>query len=88
MINQSNDLIYPIIACMKNKQQQFSIFNGKHKRFGGHNQWMSRLTGLNYLFLQFGWYKLSYDHETYDGKHHWLSFGPIRFCWGKSISQK
>jgi len=55
---------------MKNKQQQFSIFNGKHKRFGGHNQWISRLTGLDYLFLQFGWFKLSYDHETYDGNHH------------------
>jgi hypothetical protein len=67
---------------MKKVQKGISVFDGKHKRFGGHNQWMSRLLRIDYLFLQFGWFKPSYDHEWYDGQHHWFSCGPIRVCWG------
>jgi hypothetical protein len=67
---------------MKKTRSGFSLFDGKHKRFGGHIQWLSRFTGLDYLFVQFGWWKPSYDHEWYDGQHHWFSFGPLRICWG------
>ena len=67
---------------MKRTSRGIEIFDGKHKRFGGHSQWLSKFSGLDYLIFQFGWWKPTYDHEWYDGQHHWLSIGPIRICWG------
>jgi hypothetical protein len=67
---------------MKKVKNGFEVFDGKHKRFGGHWQKLRQITGLDYLTIQFGWFKPSYDHEWYDGQHHWFSCGPIRVCWG------
>lgn len=68
---------------MKKNNNKIYLFNGKHKRFGGFNHGLARLTRVDYLFFQFGWFKPVYDHQWYDGQHHWISFGPIRICWGR-----
>jgi hypothetical protein len=67
---------------MKKIKNGLELFNGKHNRFGGHWQKLSKLTGLDYLTIQIGWWNFSYDHEWYDGQHHWLTLKLIRICWG------
>lgn len=67
---------------VKKVHRGFEIFNGKHQRYGGHWQRLSKLTGLDYLTFHFGFFKFNYDHEWYDGQHHWLSLWVIRVLWG------
>ena len=67
---------------MKNSQKKIEVFNGKFSKYGGHSQWLSRLTHLDYLIIDFVFGKLHYDHYWYDGQHHTLSFGLFRIHWG------
>ena len=67
---------------MKKIYRGLSIFDGKHSRFGGHSQWLHKLSKLDYFSLDFGLWKPYYDHYWYDGQHHILSLIFIRFMWG------
>ncbi len=67
---------------MKFSKRTVSVFNGATKRNGGHSQWMSRLPGFDYLIIEIGLWKPTYDHFWYDGQHHTLCLGVLRFFWG------
>lgn len=67
---------------MKKIRKGLSLFDGKHSRFGGHSQWISKLTGLSYLSIDFGFWGLHYDHYSYDGQHHTLTLIFLRLMWG------
>jgi hypothetical protein len=69
---------------MKKIRRGISVFNGKSKRSGGHSQWLSNFTGLDYLSFDFGIWKPSYDHYYYEGQHHALVLLFIRVMWGGS----
>jgi len=57
------------------------IFDGRYSKYGGHSQWLSRLTGLDYLIIswEFGF---GYSQAYYDGQHHSLKLGLIGIHWG------
>lgn len=67
---------------MKYSKRSLFVFDGKTDKQGGHSQWMSRLTKLDYLIFEFGFWKPTYDHFWYDGQHHNLSLGFMRIFWG------
>lgn len=65
------------------KYWNIEFFNGFKKRYGGHSQWLSMATGLDYLMLtimtKWQW---GYMTEYYDGFHHYIALGKIGICWG------
>ena len=67
---------------MKKIRGGIEVFNNKHQRFGGHWQNLAKITKLDYLQITFGLWNFSYDHEYYEGQHHWLTLGIIRILWG------
>jgi hypothetical protein len=67
---------------MKKIRKGFSIFNGKTTRMGGHSQWLSKITKLDYLSFDFGLWGIKYDHYWYEGQHHTLTLVFVRFMWG------
>ena len=42
---------------MKKVKNGFEVFDKKHKRFGGHWQKLSKIVGLDYLTIYFGWWE-------------------------------
>lgn len=62
--------------------QQLEIFLGYKPEYGGHWQWLSILTGLDYLLLTLIWREWGYFQSYYDGQHHTLSLGFIAITWG------
>ena len=58
---------------MKISKKQIMVFDGKSPKSGGHSQWLSRLTHLDYLIIDFVFGKPHYDHYWYDVQHHTLS---------------
>ena len=50
---------------MKISQKKIEVFNGKLSKYGGHSQWLSRLTHLDYLIIDFVFGKPHYDHYWY-----------------------
>jgi hypothetical protein len=67
---------------MKVLRKKIKVFDGKPTKSGGHSQWLSKVTKLDYLTLEFGLWRFHYDHFYYDGQHHALHLGLIRIFWG------
>lgn len=65
------------------KHCYIELFKGFKTKYGGHSQWLSQITGLDYFMLtimtkrQWG-----YMTEYYDGFHHYIALGWIGICWG------
>lgn len=59
------------------------IFDNELCRYGGHSQWLSKLTGLDYLCFLI---KQKEPHKTcsfyYDGWHHYLNLKIFSISWG------
>lgn len=67
---------------MKFSKRTFYWFDGKTSRHGGHSQWLSKLTKLDYVIFELGFWKPYYDHFWYDGQHHTVCLGFMRIFWG------
>ena len=67
---------------MKVLRKKIKVFDCKPTKSGGHSQWLSKITKLDYLTLEFGLWRFHYDHFYYDGQHHTLCLGLIRILWG------
>lgn len=68
---------------MKKIHSGLEIFNGKHNRFGGHWQFMSKITNLEYFIIGLSKWEFSFENEEYEGSHYWMTIGFIRIMWGK-----
>lgn len=65
------------------KDGYFELFNGLYKEHGGHSQWASESTGLDYLRLDFmDKWQFGYMTIYYDGFHHFISLGLLGITWG------
>ena len=67
------------------KSWSIEVFNGFYDQYGGHWQFLSRLTHLDYLcvglrFDQFSWFR--YFHTWYDGQHHSITLLWLQVSWG------
>ena len=67
---------------MKKIRRGISVFNGKTKKMGGHSQWLSKITKLDYFSFDFGFWKVGHDNFFYEGQHHTLTLFLVRFMWG------
>jgi len=68
---------------MKISKWQIEIFDGSRKKYDGHWQILSRITGLDYLIIGFMKHRFTgYWHGWHDGQHHVLSLIWFKTAWG------
>lgn len=77
---------------MKISFAYIEVFSGALSKYGGHSQWLSSVTGLDYLMFcwwhPFREWRLEARSNFYDTYHSHIWFGPFTICWGGPHSFK
>lgn len=64
------------------KHKQIELFNGYYKKFGGHSQWLTKATDLDYLIIGLRSWQFDFIELYYDGWHSGLFLGWFVISWG------
>jgi hypothetical protein len=68
---------------MKIEKYYIEVFNGNYSKYGGHWQFISTLTKMDYLIIALMKpFIVTYYHDWYDSQHHTISLGYLRINWG------
>lgn len=64
------------------RHKQIELFKGYYTKFGGHSQWLAKVTGLDYLIIGLRSWQFDFVELYYDGWHSGLFLGWFVISWG------